>query len=61
MPERPFLADGAAHGRADRDARSQPQRLVHRMVVMSRGEKIADGKVADIREDKEVLRAYGGV
>jgi ABC-type branched-subunit amino acid transport system ATPase component len=37
------------------------QRLVHRMVVMSRGEKIADGSVAEVREDQEVLRAYAGV
>jgi branched-chain amino acid transport system ATP-binding protein len=37
------------------------QRLVHRMVVMSRGEKIADGPVAAVREDQEVLRAYAGV
>ncbi len=37
------------------------QRLVHRMVVMSRGEKIADGTVAEVRENQEVLRAYAGV
>lgn len=37
------------------------QRLVHRMVVMSRGQKIADGTVAEVREDQEVLRAYAGV
>jgi branched-chain amino acid transport system ATP-binding protein len=37
------------------------QRLVLRMVVMSRGEKIADGPVEDVRHDKEVLRAYAGV
>src|SRR5215469_3966683 len=37
------------------------QRLVHRMVVMSRGAKIADGTVAEVREDQEVLRAYAGV
>jgi branched-chain amino acid transport system ATP-binding protein len=37
------------------------QRLVQRMVVMSRGEKIADGSVAAVRADPEVLRAYAGV
>jgi branched-chain amino acid transport system ATP-binding protein len=37
------------------------QRLVQRMVVMSRGEKIADGTVAEVRENQEVLRAYAGV
>jgi ABC-type branched-subunit amino acid transport system ATPase component len=37
------------------------QRLVHRMVVMSRGAKIADGTVDEVREDQEVLRAYAGV
>jgi branched-chain amino acid transport system ATP-binding protein len=34
------------------------QRLVRRMVVMSRGEKIADGSVAEVRENPEVVRAY---
>ena len=37
------------------------QRLVLRMVVMSRGQKIADGTVAEIRDNQEVLRAYAGV
>ena len=37
------------------------QRLVHRMVVMSRGRKIADGTVAGVRDDQEVLRAYAGI
>lgn len=37
------------------------QRLVHRMVVMARGAKIADGTVEDVRENQEVLRAYAGV
>ncbi|MDE2583458.1 MAG: ABC transporter ATP-binding protein, partial [Rhodospirillales bacterium] len=37
------------------------QRLVQRMVVMSRGALIADGPVAAVREDPEVLRAYAGV
>jgi ABC-type branched-subunit amino acid transport system ATPase component len=31
------------------------------MVVMSRGEKIADGPVAVVRRDQEVLRAYAGL
>lgn len=37
------------------------QRLVLRLVVMSRGDKIADGPVAEVRENQEVLRAYAGV
>ncbi len=37
------------------------QRLVERMVVMSRGVKIADGSVAEVRDNQEVLRAYAGV
>ncbi len=37
------------------------QRLVLRMVVMSRGQKIADGTVQEVRENQEVLRAYAGV
>jgi branched-chain amino acid transport system ATP-binding protein len=37
------------------------QRLVLRLVVMSRGQKIADGTVAEVRENQEVLRAYAGV
>jgi ABC-type branched-subunit amino acid transport system ATPase component len=28
---------------------------------MSRGVKIADGTVAEVRDDQEVLRAYAGV
>jgi branched-chain amino acid transport system ATP-binding protein len=36
------------------------QRLVHRMVVMARGQKIADGPVEEVRHDQEVLRAYAG-
>jgi branched-chain amino acid transport system ATP-binding protein len=36
------------------------QRLVHRMVVMARGRKIADGTVEEVRHDQEVLRAYAG-
>jgi ABC-type branched-subunit amino acid transport system ATPase component len=34
------------------------QRLVHRLVVMSRGRKIADGTQEEVRDDPEVLRAY---
>ncbi len=37
------------------------QRLVKRMVVMARGQKIADGPVDEVRNDQEVLRAYAGV
>jgi ABC-type branched-subunit amino acid transport system ATPase component len=37
------------------------QRLVNRMVVMSRGVKIADGTVAEVRANQEVLRAYAGI
>jgi ABC-type branched-subunit amino acid transport system ATPase component len=37
------------------------QRLVNRLVVMARGEKIADGTVAQVSHDPEVLRAYAGV
>jgi ABC-type branched-subunit amino acid transport system ATPase component len=36
------------------------QRLVRRLVVMSRGTKIADGTVAAVREDPAVVRAYTG-
>jgi branched-chain amino acid transport system ATP-binding protein len=36
------------------------QRLVKRMVVMARGQKIADGPVDKVRNDQEVLRAYAG-
>ncbi len=37
------------------------QRLVHRLVVMSRGQKIADGPVPEVQQNQEVLRAYAGV
>lgn len=37
------------------------QRLVLRLVVMSRGQKIADGAVSAVRDDAEVIRAYAGV
>lgn len=53
-------ADGRTFVIVDHDIEAL-QRLVHRMVVMSRGEKIADGTVAEVREDQEVLRAYAGV
>lgn len=53
-------ADGRTFVIVDHDIEAL-QRLVHRMVVMSRGEKIADGTVAAVREDQEVLRAYAGV
>ena len=36
------------------------QRLVRRLVVMSRGAKIADGTVAAVRDDPAVVRAYTG-
>ncbi len=53
-------ADGQTFVIVDHDIEAL-QRLVHRMVVMSRGEKIADGTVAEVRENQEVLRAYAGV
>ena len=37
------------------------QRLVQRLVVMARGQKIADGTVDEVRANQEVLRAYAGV
>jgi branched-chain amino acid transport system ATP-binding protein len=37
------------------------QRLVHRLVVMALGRKIADGGVDEVRGNQEVLRAYAGV
>ncbi len=36
------------------------QRLVHRLVVMSRGKKIADGPLAAVRGNQDVIRAYSG-
>ena len=53
-------ADGRTFVIVDHDIEAL-QRLVHRMVVMSRGQKIADGTVAEVRENQEVLRAYAGV
>jgi branched-chain amino acid transport system permease protein len=57
---RTLHADGRTFVIVDHDIEAL-QRLVQRMVVMSRGEKIADGTVAEVREDQEVLRAYAGV
>jgi branched-chain amino acid transport system ATP-binding protein len=57
---RKMHADGRTFVIVDHDIEAL-QRLVHRMVVMSRGEKIADGPVALVRQDQEVLRAYAGV
>lgn len=37
------------------------QRLVHRLVVMSRGKKIADGPLAEVRANPAVITAYSGV
>jgi len=36
-------------------------RRLGKRIVLDFGEKIADGPVAEVREDKEVLRAYAGV
>jgi branched-chain amino acid transport system ATP-binding protein len=57
---RKLHADGRTFVIVDHDIEAL-QRLVRRMVVMSRGEKIADGTVAEVRADQEVLRAYAGV
>jgi branched-chain amino acid transport system ATP-binding protein len=57
---RKLHADGRTFVIVDHDIEAL-QRLVHRMVVMSRGEKIADGTVAEVRANQEVLRAYAGV
>jgi branched-chain amino acid transport system ATP-binding protein len=57
---RKLHADGRTFVIVDHDIEAL-QRLVHRMVVMSRGQKIADGPVAVVRQDQEVLRAYAGV
>ncbi len=50
-------ADGRTFVVVDHDLEAI-QRLVHRLVVMSRGRKIADGTVAEVRANPEVLRAY---
>jgi branched-chain amino acid transport system ATP-binding protein len=57
---RKLHADGRTFVVVDHDIEAL-QRLVHRMVVMSRGEKIADGTVAEVRDNQEVLRAYAGI
>jgi branched-chain amino acid transport system ATP-binding protein len=57
---RKLHADGRTFVIVDHDIEAL-QRLAHRMVVMSRGEKIADGTVAEVRENQEVLRAYAGL
>jgi ABC-type branched-subunit amino acid transport system ATPase component len=57
---RKLHADGRTFVIVDHDIEAL-QRLVHRMVVMSRGAKIADGTVVEVRENQEVLRAYAGI
>ena len=52
-------ADGRTFVIVDHDIEAI-QRLVHRLVVMARGEKIADGTVDEVRHNQEVLRAYAG-
>lgn len=51
--------DGRAFVIVDHDIEAI-ERLVERLVVMALGEKIADGPVAAVRHDQEVLRAYAG-
>ena len=48
---RKLHADGRTFVIVDHDIEAL-QRLVHRMVVMSRGSKIADGTVAEVRETR---------
>ncbi len=52
-------ADGRTFVIVDHDLEAI-QRLVQRLVVMSRGEKIADGSVAAVRENPDVVSAYTG-
>jgi branched-chain amino acid transport system ATP-binding protein len=52
-------ADGMSFVVVDHDIEAI-QRLVHRLVVMARGQKLADGTVADVRDNPEVLTAYAG-
>ncbi|MGH7152473.1 MAG: ATP-binding cassette domain-containing protein, partial [Acetobacteraceae bacterium] len=53
-------ADGQTFVIVDHDLEAI-QRLVRRMVVMSLGEKIADGSVDAVRDDPGVIHAYSGV
>jgi branched-chain amino acid transport system ATP-binding protein len=53
-------ADGRTFVVVDHDLEAI-QRLVDRLVVMSRGQKIADGPVEAVRHDADVIRAYAGV
>jgi branched-chain amino acid transport system ATP-binding protein len=52
-------ADGRTFVIVDHDL-DAIQRLVHRLVVMSRGKKIADGPLAAVRENQDVIKAYSG-
>jgi branched-chain amino acid transport system ATP-binding protein len=52
-------ADGMSFVVVDHDIEAI-QRLVHRLVVMARGQKLADGTVADVRDNPKVLSAYAG-
>jgi len=53
-------ADGMSFVVVDHDIEAI-QRLVFRLVVMARGQKLADGTVAEVRDNPEVLTAYAGV
>jgi branched-chain amino acid transport system ATP-binding protein len=57
---RKLHADGQTFVIVDHDIEAI-HRLVNRLIVMARGEKIADGTVAAVKHDPEVLRAYAGV
>ncbi len=52
-------ADGRTFVIVDHDL-DAIQRLVHRLVVMSRGKKIADGPLDAVRENQDVIKAYSG-